>query len=48
MIGRAAYSNPYLFAAIDREFYGSTVPDVSRRDVVLRMVRARVASILFR
>jgi tRNA-dihydrouridine synthase A len=38
MIGRAAYSNPYLFAAIDREFYGSTVPDVSRRDVVLRMV----------
>jgi hypothetical protein len=38
MIGRAAYSNPFLFAALDREFFGSTAEEVSRRDVVLRMV----------
>jgi tRNA-dihydrouridine synthase A len=38
MIGRAAYSNPFLFAAVDREFFGSTAEEVSRRDVVLRMV----------
>ncbi|ELR13061.1 tRNAdihydrouridine synthase A, putative [Acanthamoeba castellanii str. Neff] len=38
MIGRAAYSNPFLFAALDREFFGSTAEEVSRRDVVLRMI----------
>ena len=34
MIGRAAYENPYLFATVDRDFYGETAPPPTRREVV--------------
>ncbi len=38
MIGRAAYDNPYLFAAADKRFFGSSLPMTSRRDAVLGML----------
>ena len=38
MIGRAAYDNPYLLAAIDREFLGATEPPRSRHAVVEAML----------
>ena len=34
MIGRAAYHNPYLLASVDRCFFGSTMPPLSRHQVV--------------
>ena len=34
MIGRAAYDDPYLFADVDRRFYGDDRPVASRREVV--------------
>lgn len=34
MIGRAAYDNPYLFASIDQEIYGSQEPIISREDAI--------------
>jgi tRNA-dihydrouridine synthase A len=34
MIGRAAYDNPYLFAAVDQRFFGSSQSPRSRRQVV--------------
>lgn len=34
MIGRAAYDNPYLFADVDRQFYGDDAPTVSRHEVI--------------
>ncbi|MGD2179980.1 tRNA dihydrouridine(20/20a) synthase DusA [Lusitaniella coriacea LEGE 07167] len=37
MIGRAAYDTPYLFAAVDRNFYGETEPPPSRHAVVEAM-----------
>ncbi|MBE9117361.1 tRNA dihydrouridine(20/20a) synthase DusA [Lusitaniella coriacea LEGE 07157] len=37
MIGRAAYDTPYLFAAVDRDFYGETEPPPSRHAVVEAM-----------
>lgn len=37
MIGRAAYSNPYLLAEIEREIYGNQQV-LSRREVVLAML----------
>jgi tRNA-dihydrouridine synthase A len=38
MIGRAAYENPYLFAAADRVIYGGPNPDPSRDRVVESML----------
>lgn len=35
MLGREAYSNPYLLASVDNDFYGKDAPIKSRRDVVL-------------
>lgn len=37
MIGRAAYDTPYLFATVDRDFYGETAPVLSRHAVVEAM-----------
>lgn len=37
MIGRAAYQNPYLFADVDRRFYGDDSPIPSRHEVVRRL-----------
>ena len=37
MIGRAAYDDPMLFAAVDREFYGVPTLCVDRDEVTLRM-----------
>ena len=34
MMGRAAYENPFLFATVDRDFYGETAPPPTRREVV--------------
>lgn len=34
MLGRAAYSNPYLLAGVDRVFFGGTAPPVARHDVL--------------
>ncbi len=38
MIGRAAYDNPYLFAAADQRFFGETSPSSSRRQAVEEMM----------
>lgn len=38
MIGRAAYDNPYLFATVDRTFYGEDTPTPSRRAVAEAMI----------
>ena len=38
MIGRAAYDNPYLFAAADAEIYGETRTPLSREEVVEAML----------
>lgn len=37
MIGRAAYDNPYLFARVDRRFYGDDSPVPTRREIVDRL-----------
>lgn len=34
MIGREAYSNPYLLASVDQEIYGCTTPVISREQVM--------------
>ncbi|MCB1776473.1 MAG: tRNA dihydrouridine(20/20a) synthase DusA [Candidatus Competibacteraceae bacterium] len=34
MIGRAAYENPFLLADVDRRFFGSNAPRLSRHQVV--------------
>lgn len=38
MIGRAAYDHPYLFATVDREFWGDDHPIPSRHDVIRGML----------
>jgi tRNA-dihydrouridine synthase A len=38
MIGRAAYDNPYLFAAVDQAIYGEENPSSSMKDVVTAML----------
>lgn len=38
MLGREAYQNPYLLAEVDREFYGSNEPQISRKAAALAMV----------
>ncbi|NNC98989.1 MAG: tRNA dihydrouridine(20/20a) synthase DusA, partial [Gammaproteobacteria bacterium] len=34
MVGREAYSNPYLLSRVDREFYASSKPPPSRKEVM--------------
>ena len=34
MLGRAAYQNPYVLAAVDRRFFGATAPPPSREEVI--------------
>ena len=36
MIGRAAYDDPYLFAAVDRRYFGDPAPAPGRAEVALR------------
>lgn len=38
MIGREAYHNPYLLAAVDHRFYGSTTPVASRETVEAALI----------
>jgi tRNA-dihydrouridine synthase A len=38
MIGRAAYENPYMFAAVDSLFYGDNRQPFSRREVIEAMI----------
>ena len=38
MLGRAAYENPYLFAEVDRMFYGENSPAPSRQHIVEAML----------
>jgi tRNA-dihydrouridine synthase A len=38
MIGRAAYDNPYLFATVDRDFYGESVTPPTREEVIEKML----------
>ncbi|MEB3355167.1 MAG: tRNA dihydrouridine(20/20a) synthase DusA [Synechococcales bacterium] len=38
MVGRAAYDHPFLFAAVDREFYGGNRPLPTRQQVVAAML----------
>ncbi|BDY06528.1 tRNA dihydrouridine(20/20a) synthase DusA [Ferrimonas sp. YFM] len=38
MVGREAYQNPYLLAAVDRAIYGCDTPVADRREVVEKMV----------
>jgi tRNA-dihydrouridine synthase A len=38
MIGRAAYDHPYLFATVDRDFYGATAVPLTRSAVVAAML----------
>lgn len=38
MLGRAAYHNPYLLAAIDRRFFGSTAPPLSRHQIIAAFI----------
>lgn len=38
MIGRAAYDNPYLFATVDRDFYGVTNTIPTRHQIVEAML----------
>ncbi|MDJ0526374.1 MAG: tRNA-dihydrouridine synthase, partial [Microcystis sp. M53600_WE12] len=38
MIGRAAYDNPYLFATVDRDFYGESVTPPTREEVIKKML----------
>jgi tRNA-dihydrouridine synthase A len=38
MIGRAAYENPYLFATVDEEFYNSSTPVPTRREILEQML----------
>jgi tRNA-dihydrouridine synthase A len=38
MIGRAAYDNPFLFATVDRNFYGETATPPTHRQVVEAMI----------
>jgi len=35
MLGREAYSNPYLLATVDQDFYGNNSPVKSHQDVIL-------------
>ncbi len=38
MVGRAAYEHPFLFATVDRDFYGETAPPPTRREVVVGLL----------
>ncbi|KAB2848013.1 MAG: tRNA dihydrouridine(20/20a) synthase DusA [Hyphomicrobiaceae bacterium] len=46
MLGRAAYQNPYLLAAVDRRFFADAAPPLSRAEVInsyVAYVEARLA-----
>ncbi|MGQ0673607.1 MAG: tRNA dihydrouridine(20/20a) synthase DusA [Hyphomicrobium sp.] len=38
MLGRAAYHEPYLLAEVDRRFFSSSAPQVSRREAIERLI----------
>lgn len=38
MVGREAYSNPYLLADVDQRYYGSKHPVVSRKQVIISLI----------
>ena len=38
MVGRAAYDNPYLFATVDRDIYGTTNKVLTRHEIVEAML----------
>lgn len=38
MIGRAAYEDPYLFATVDTQFYGSTRDIPTRQDIAMTLI----------
>lgn len=38
MIGREAYSNPYLFAEVDQRFFGSIAAVLSRNEVLIKFL----------
>lgn len=38
MIGREAYSNPYMLAEVDQQIYGSTAPVTSRDEVMSQFI----------
>ncbi|MEG3437945.1 tRNA dihydrouridine(20/20a) synthase DusA [Pannus brasiliensis CCIBt3594] len=38
MIGRAAYENPYLFATVDRDFYGEPATPPTRQEAIEKML----------
>ncbi len=42
MIGREAYSNPYLLASVDQEIYGCTTPVISREQVMEQFREYRI------
>lgn len=37
MLGRAAYHNPYILAAVDPTFYAATMPIPTRQDILQRL-----------
>ncbi len=37
MLGREAYHNPYLLAAVDSQLFGSEAPPLSRSEALLRL-----------
>ncbi|NEQ95223.1 MAG: tRNA dihydrouridine(20/20a) synthase DusA [Cyanothece sp. SIO2G6] len=43
MIGRAAYDHPYLFAPVDREFFGDENPPVQNRHQVVEQMLPYIA-----
>lgn len=38
MLGRAAYQTPYLLADVDRRFFGAGEPQITRREVIEKLV----------
>jgi tRNA-dihydrouridine synthase A len=38
MLGREAYQNPYLLAAVDQELLGATTPVASREEILLQLM----------
>lgn len=37
MVGREAYQNPYILAGVDRAFFGSTEPVLTRHEIIEKM-----------
>jgi tRNA-dihydrouridine synthase A len=38
MLGRAAYQDPYLLAAVDQRYFGSAAPQISRAEAIMRLI----------